>query len=272
MGRNNNRVILLICSAAFILILLSTGQYGATSQGVGYVREGYYAFDKVITAPFKFVADVWNSYIGLVNTSRENKELRQKNDRLKVRSMIMDEIKSENRRLRVMLDFKEAHRELSLIPADLLSQDITLIFKTAIIDKGTSSGFHADMAILSPNGVVGKVVAVSPHTSQILLITDPNSAIPAVIESTRVKGIIKGRGGNLLTLEYVRRAEDVKKGDSIVTSGLLGIFPPGLKIGSVVEVRRDVNRMFADIIVKPYVEMDKIEGIFGIAQDMEASD
>ncbi|HNY65667.1 MAG TPA: rod shape-determining protein MreC [Deltaproteobacteria bacterium] len=272
MGRHNNRVILLTCSAALILILLSTGQYGATSQGVGYIREGYHVFDKIISAPFVFVADIWSTYIGLVNTSRENRELRLRNDRLKVRSMILDELKSENRRLRAMLDFKEAHRELSLIPANLLSQDITLIFKTAIIDRGSKSGFHVDMPILSPDGVVGKVIAVSPHTSQILLITDPNSAIPAHIESTRVKGIIKGRGGNLLTLEYVRKAEDVKIGDSIVTSGLLNVFPSGLKIGTVVEVRRDVNQMFADIIVKPYVEMDKIEGIFGIAQDMEASD
>jgi rod shape-determining protein MreC len=171
-----------------------------------------------------------------------------------------------------MLAFKAAHQELVLLPANFLSQDITLIFKTAIIDKGTGSGFQVEMPIISPGGVVGKVVSTSPHTSQILLITDPNSAIPAVIESTRVKGIIKGRGGNLLSLDYVRRAENVKAGDSIVTSGLLGVFPVGLKVGTVVEVRRDVNRIFADIIVKPCVEMDKIEGVFGIAQNMEAAD
>jgi rod shape-determining protein MreC len=272
MGRNNNRIVLLIFSAAIILILLSTGQYGVSSQGVGFVREGYCAFDKIMSAPFNFVADVWNTYVGLVNTSRENKELRKQNDRLTVKSMITDELKSENRRLRGMLDFKAAHQELSLIPANLLSQDITLIFKTAIIDKGSTSGFHADMPVISTTGVVGKVVSASPHTSQVLLITDPNSAIPAVVESSRVKGIIKGRGGNLLSLDYVRRTESIKVGDSIVTSGLLGIYPVGLKIGTVQEVRRDVNKIFADIIVKPCVEMDKIEGIFGIAQNMEASD
>jgi rod shape-determining protein MreC len=186
--------------------------------------------------------------------------------------MIADELKSENRRLRTMLDFKAAHQELSLVPATLLSQDITLAFKTAIIDKGASSGFHPEMPVISPGGVVGKVISTSTNTAQILLITDPNSAIPAVVESTRVKGIVKGRGGNLLNLEYVRRTEGVKPGDSVVTSGLLGAFPVGLKIGTVVEVRRDVNRIFADIIVKPSVEMDKIEGIFGVAQYMETSD
>ena len=272
MGRNNNRIILLICTAALLLVLFSTGQYGATSRGVGLVREGYRVFDKLMSAPFAFVADVWNTYIGLVNTSWENRELRRQNDRLKVRCMALEEVKSENRRLRGMLQFKEAHPELSLIPAALLSQDITLIFKTAIIDKGSTGGFHVEMPVISPDGVVGKVVSVSPRTSQVLLITDPNSAIPAVVASTRVKGIVKGRGGNLLSLEYVRRTENIKAGDSVVTSGLLGAFPEGLTIGSVQEVRRDVNRIFADIVVKPCVEMDKLEGVFGVAHRVEASD
>src|SRR5690606_2807492 len=157
-------------------------------------------------------------YIGLVNTSRENKELRNQIDRLKVQNMRMEEMKSENRLLRGMLQFSNANRDLKLIPARVLSQDISLIYKTAIIDKGGKSGFRMDMPVLTPDGIVGKVVAVSPHTAQILLITDPNSAIPSAIGSTRVKGILKGRGGNLLILDYVRRDEEVKKGDSIVTS------------------------------------------------------
>lgn len=271
MGRSSTRVILVVCAAALILVLLSAGQYSSSSLAISYVREGYYGFDKVVSTPFSFIADLWDTYIGLVNTSRENEELTKQIDKLRVQCMSMNDLRTENKRFRAMLDFKEAHQEFSLIPASLLSQDITIIFKTAIIDKGTISGFHTDMPILSPEGIVGKVVAVSPHTSQILLITDPNSAIPAIIESTRVKGIIKGRGGNLLSLEYVRRTENVKIGDCVVTSGLLGMFPKGLKIGHVQEVKRDVNKIFSDIVVKPCVEMDKIEGIFGIDQNMEVS-
>lgn len=272
MVRSNTRIFLLTCAAALILVLLSTGQYSPSALGINYVREGYYIFDKVITSPFSFVTDIWDSYIGLVNTSRENKELKKQVDVLRVQCMTMEELKSENRRYKAMLEFKNERQDLSLIPASLLSHDITLIFKTAVIDKGLNNGFRLDMAVLSPEGVVGKVVAVAPHTAQILLITDPNSAIPSVIESSRVKGIIKGRGGNLLSLEYVRRTEDVKVGECVVTSGLLGTFPKGLKIGYVQEVKRDVNKIFADIVVRPCVEMNKIEGIFGIAQNMEVSD
>ncbi len=272
MVRSNTRIFLLTCAAALILVLLSTGRHYPSTLGISYIREGYYIFDKVITSPFSFVAEIWDTYIGLVNTSRENKELKKQVETLRVRSMTLEELKSENRRYRAMLEFKNQRQDLSLIPANLLSHDITLIFKTAVIDKGFNSGFRMDMAILSPDGVVGKVVSVSPRTAQILLITDPNSAIPSVIESSRVKGVIKGRGGNLLSLEYVRSTEDVKVGDCVVTSGLLGFFPSGLKIGYVQEVKKDANKIFADIVVKPYVEMDKIEGIFGIAQNMEVSD
>lgn len=272
MVRSNTRIFLLTCAAALILVLLSAGQYSPSAPGLNYIREGYYIFDKVITSPFSFVADIWNSYIGLVNTNRENKDLKNRVDTLRVQCMALEELKTENRRYKAMLEFKNERRDLYLIPASLLSHDITLVFKTATIDKGLNRGFRMDMPVLSPEGVVGKVIAVAPHTSQILLITDPNSAIPAVIESSRVRGIIKGRGGNLLSLEYVRRTEDIKVGESVVTSGLLGTFPQGLKIGYVHEVKRDVNKIFADIVVKPYVEMNKIEGLFGIAQNMEVSD
>jgi rod shape-determining protein MreC len=108
------------------------------------------------------------------------------------------------------------------------------------------------------------VITISPHTSQVLLITDPNSAIPAVIEDTRVKGIVKGTGTNLLNLEYVRSTEFVQVGSMVVTSGLEGIFPRGLKVGRVQQVKMDQHKIFTKILVSPSVEMSKIEGVFGV--------
>ncbi|MRR14231.1 hypothetical protein EG833_02130, partial [archaeon] len=102
MGRSNTRIIILIGSAIFILVLLSTRQYSSSSFGIRYIREGYYVFEKVVRTPFSFVGDIWDTYIGLVNTSRENKDLRKQIDQLKVRNMQMEELKSENRLLRGM--------------------------------------------------------------------------------------------------------------------------------------------------------------------------
>ncbi|HPV28089.1 MAG: rod shape-determining protein MreC [Bacteriovoracaceae bacterium] len=272
MGRSGSRVILLIGAAALILVLLSTGQYSSSSLGISCVREGYGIFEKVIRSPFSFIAGIWNHYIFLVNTSHENEVLRKEIDELRVRSMNLEDIKNENQRLRAMLEFKEAFQDFSLIPASVLSQDITHVFKTVLIDKGSRSGFGINTPILNPSGVVGRVIAVSPHTAQVLLITDPNSSIPALIESSRVKGIVKGREESLLSLEYVRSTEEVNVGDCVVTSGLLGMFPKGLKIGYVREVKKDDRQIFAKIILEPCVKMEKIEEIFGIAQTVEVSD
>ena len=272
MARSSTRVVLLIGAAVLILVLLSTGQYSSSSLGISSVREGYGTFERVVRAPFSFIAGIWNHYVFLVNTSYENETLQKGLDELRVRTMRLQELENENERLRAMLDFKGKFHDFSLIPASVLSQDITHVFKTMIIDKGSRSGFGINMPILNPSGVIGKVIAVSPHTAQVLLVTDPNSSIPALIESSRVKGIVKGRGESLLSLEYVRSVEEVKEGDSVVTSGLLGMFPKGLKLGYVREVRKDDRQIFADIIVEPCVKMEKIEEVFGIAQGVEVSD
>lgn len=263
MKRSGANITSLVVAAIFILVLISLGQYGS-SGGLGWVREGYSGVARVVKVPFTFVSDVWTNYIYLVSTRQENELLKQRNDELAVRSMRLDELQIENRRLRGMLNFKKKALDFSLHPASLLTQDITLVFKTATLDRGTRDGFALNTPVVTPAGVIGRTIDVTPRTSQVLLITDANSAIPALLESSRVKGILKGRGERHLTLEYVRRSEDIAVGDTVVTSGLLGIFPKGLPIGQISKIERDEHEIFARILVTPSVEMDKIEEVFGI--------
>lgn len=265
-----HKIILAVLATVVVIVLLSLGQYRSISSGLNPIREAFFVFEKVVTAPFHFAQAVWSDYIFLVNTRAQNKEMIKKLDQAKVQCMVVNELKVENERLRSMLDFKNEHTEYKLFPARLLSQDITIVFKTLVIDRGKSSGFFPDMAIVSPMGLVGRVLAVSPHTSKVLLITDPNSAVPAIIEETRVKGIVKGTGTNVLSLEYVRANELVQVGHMVVTSGMEGIFPKGLRIGRIKEVKRDPNRIFIRISLSPCVEMSKIEGVFGV--DYRAAD
>ncbi|HHO76646.1 MAG TPA: rod shape-determining protein MreC [Deltaproteobacteria bacterium] len=272
MGRSSTRAFLLFIAAAVILVLISLGQYSSSSFGIKFVREGYFVFERIITAPFTLIGHIWRDYVFLVNAREENTDLKKRLDEMRVQGMILEELRSENKRFRTMLDFKETHKEFTLYPASLLTQDITLIYKTAVVDKGSRSRFFIDMPIVNPDGVVGKVVGVSFNTSQILLITDPNSAIPALIESTRIKGIVKGTGGESVSLEYVRSSEDIHIGDKVITSGLLGIFPKGLAIGYVRDIRKDEHKIFADILLTPCVDMQRIEGIFGIGRDVATTD
>ncbi len=269
---NTPKIILIAVALAIVIVLLSLGQYRSLSFGLNPVREGFFIAEKVVTAPFQFAYDLWTDYVALVNTRSENKELKKNLEQARVRCLTMQELKSENERLRAMLDFKGEHTDFKLIPARLLSQDITNVFKTVVIDRGGKSGFFANMAVVSPLGMLGRTLTVSPHTSQVLLITDPNSAVPAIIEETRVKGIVKGTGTNMLSLEYVRTTELVQVGSIVVTSGLEGIFPKGLRIGRIAEIKRDPHKIFIKIMVSPCVEMSKIEGVFGVGSHAADAD
>lgn len=264
------KIVLAAIAAVVVIVLLSLGQYRSISSGLNPMREAFFVFEKVVTAPVHLARSLWSDYIFLVNTRAENKELKKKLDEARVQCMAVQALKMENGRLREMLDFKSEHSGYRLFPATLLSQDITNVFKAVVIDRGKTGGFFVGMPIVSTQGLVGRAIAVSGHTSQVLLITDPNSAVPAIIEESRVKGIVKGMGANVLSLEYVRNTELVQVGSMVVTSGLEGIFPPGLRIGRIVEIRRDPNKIFVRITLSPCVEMSKVEGVFGV--DYHAAD
>lgn len=273
MGKHTGtRNLFLIVAAALILLLLSLGQYSSSSIGLNCIREGFFFFEKIIRSPVAFVYGLWQDYIYLVDVRQENLVLKEEIDEMQVQCMRLQELRQENQQLKEMIDYRAEHSEFVLIPAGLLAHDITLVFKTVIIDRGNRHGFYLDMPIVTPSGVVGRVIAVSPHTAEVLLITDPNSAIPAIIEDSRIKGIVKGMGTSTLHLEYVRRTEDVKIGSPVVTSGLLGMFPKGLIIGHVQEVGKDEGKMFAQILLTPCTEMEKIETVFGIGRDVETAD
>ena len=174
----------MFCSQPTVQFLIS---------GISSIREGYGIFERVVRAPFSFIACIWNHYVFLVNTSYENETLQKELNELRVRTMRLQELENENERLRAMLDFKGKFHDFSLIPASVLSQDITHVFKTVIIDKGSQQSSASTPPILNPSGVIGKVIAVS--------LTRPRScSLPTPIAPFRphrvfpVKGIIKGRG------------------------------------------------------------------------------
>jgi rod shape-determining protein MreC len=259
---------LFVVTTILILVLISFGQQRHPSTALGLIREGYSWMVRLADSPLDFISGIWNNYIYLINARQENAVLRGKISALEVRTMMLRDVRNENTRLRVMLDFKKAYPDLPLLPAEVLGQDISLVFKTLVLDKGLREGFFKDMPVVKPGGIVGRVIAITPHTAQVLLVTDVNSAVPAVIESSRVKGIVKGRGDGNLSLEYVKSDEDVKVGDQVISSGLGGIFPRGVMIGSVRSIKRLPNKMFAEILLTPGVEIGHIEEVFGIGRDV----
>jgi rod shape-determining protein MreC len=268
----SSRIVLLAIAAAIVIVLLSIGQYRSLTSGLNPVREGFYLAERIVTGPFRFAASVWTDYVALVNTRRENKELRRQMDVLRFRCQAMRGLERENEKLRAMLDFRASHPQYRLEPARVVAQDITAVFRTMIIDRGRLHGVSPDTAVVAPEGLVGRVTALTPHTSQVLLVTDPTSSVPAVIEQSGVKGIVKGTGNGLLNMEYVRNTELVGVGEVVMTSGLGGRFPVGIRIGQVVDVKRDPKKIFLRISVRPSVEMSKIDSVFGVCTGAQAAD
>ncbi len=267
MGSNrSDKIFFIIISVLVVIFLISIGPNRVFNGTLSTTREVYYWMERVASSPLNLTRKIWNNYIYLVDTRQENENLKQELAELRIQCRHVKEIEEENKRLRSMLGFKKASYTFKLYPASVLGQDISMIFKTLVLNRGTSDGFFKDMPIVNMNGVVGRLISVSPHTSEVLLITDPNSAIPALIKTIKTKGIVRGRGDGLLNLEYIRSSEKVNAGDEVVTSGLLDIFPRGLRLGYVLTVKKDRREMFAKIILKPAVSMQRIEDVFGIGK------
>ncbi len=130
-----------------------------------------------------------------------------------------------------------------------------------MIDKGEKHGLKKNAPIVIPEGIVGQITKVSPNFSRVLLITDRNSAVDILVQNTRARGVVKGGGDNRCVLVYALRKEEIHAGDVIVSSGLDQVFPKGLKIGTVLDVKKDHSRLFQDIMVQTSVDFDKLEEV-----------
>lgn len=170
--------------------------------------------------------------------------------------------RDENERLRGLLDFK-GDVNYEIVPARVVARDPSVWFNSVILNRGSSSGVDVNMPVATPEGIVGRVVAVSPVTSQVMLITDERSAAGAVVGqlgASNALGTVRGAGqGGLLEMRYVSGLETVNQGDYVVTTGQDGIYPPGLNVGTVVEVTPGSATTPHVIRVKPGARLNALQ-------------
>ncbi|MFV0437217.1 MAG: rod shape-determining protein MreC [Desulfopila sp.] len=160
-----------------------------------------------------------------------------------------------------LLEFKK-QEGFGLLTARVVGKDPALWFQTIIIDRGTEDDVLEGMVVLSPNGVVGQVIHTADKYSKVLLANAPSSAIDAMVQKNRVRGILKGADARGYVLEYVLKNADVAEGDYIVTAGIGGIFNAGIPLGQVSAVRSLERGMFLEIEVRPSVDFQKLEVVF----------
>jgi len=218
-----------------------------------------------------FAEDLVNEYVFLRQLRAENESLREQLASSEQKLIDYQEAYLENQRLRRMLDFKSTI-QAETIPAQVVLHDLTGWFQTLMVDKGFRDQIAPDMAVVNDEGVVGRVLDVSDRYARILLLTDPGSSIDAIIQRNRVRGIVTGKDANACFLKYVRANLDVQVGDLITTSGKDGVFPKGLRLGTVTAVYKDPLDLFQRIEVKPLVRLSALEELLIIRQDGKPSE
>ena len=211
---------------------------------------------------------VWDSYINLINVADENVALKERLREVDAERTRLLETKAQNERLKSLLNAKE-QENLSGIAAEVIGYDPSSWVKGVLINRGRADGVERGMAVVDGAGVVGQIVAAGLHTAHVLLITDHSSGVDALVQSSRVRGVVEGSGGSICELRYVSRDDQVKEQEQVVTSGMDGIFPKGLIIGTVERVEKPTGGLFQMIELNPAVDFSKLEDVLVLAKANE---
>ncbi|MEE4240428.1 MAG: rod shape-determining protein MreC [Desulfopila sp.] len=251
-------VLLLVLVCCLVLFAASFGgRFGLFHQ---LTFESLGPAQKFFTSISSGVENIWDDYVALWNIRDENQRLHGIVDQLNGKLNEYTEAYSIYLGLIEKLKFKEKESFPS-ITAQVVGRDPSYWFQTIIIDRGVNDGIVKGMVARNENGVVGQVIQVSSNYAKILLANAPSSAIDAMVQKNRVRGILKGNGQHYV-LYYVLKNADVAVGDRIVTAGIGGIFPSGVPLGYVSAVRKKQRGMFQEIEVSPSVDFQRIETVF----------
>ena len=204
---------------------------------------------------------LWNNYVALRHLREEDDQLRTEVAALRMRNAQLESRAAEADRLAGLLGFRDMHAEVQMLAARVIGATPDPSSHMVLIDRGSRDGLRRDMGVITPEGVVGKVFAVYPDTSQVLLLTDKESGVGALLGDSRAQGPVRGTGEPLLGLEYISNEIKVEPGEKILTSGQDRIFPKDLPVGTVEQVQPDRHTPFQKISVKPAARLDGLEEV-----------
>jgi len=215
---------------------------------------------RAVTFLFTGVKHFWNDYVFLRHVRGENQQLRTSLDLLTEQNVQRQELLLENDRLRKLLLLKE-RSSAKLISAEVIGRDAIGWLKTILINKGENDNVYKDQAVVTHQGIVGRCIEVADTTSRVLLLTDINSSVDALVQRTRSRGIVEGTGSGMCELKYISGTDDLVEGDLVVTAGLCGIFPKGLSIGTVRTITKKPNELFQSVELEPSSNLNKLEEV-----------
>lgn len=208
--------------------------------------------------------EIQQGYITLRRLASENERLKGRTLELEAERNRLLEAEATNRRLRELLEFRSQLPPGSLTAA-VIANSASTWFHSFILNKGSADGVLQGMAVVSPVGVIGQVIAVTSNSSKVLLITDPHSGVDVFDQRSRARGIVSGSLESGPMMKYSKRSEDIQEGDRLITSGLDGIFPKGLLVGTVVKVRKKSFGLFQYVEVALAVDPSRLEEVLVVS-------
>ncbi len=226
-------------------------------------------FERLATWSLAKIGGVWSGYIALHGAHAENARLRSELGQLELRNRELESQALEAQRLSALLDFRETHSGAAMLAAQVIGASADAASHTLVLNRGERDHVRRNMGVITPDGIVGKIVEVFPSTSQVLLMNDKDSGVGALLADTRTHGVVKGSGDPDPRMEYVVNDEKVHPGEMIFTSGEDRIFPKGLLIGSVASTR-DGNP-FQNIRVEPAARLDRLEDVLILLTQQDLS-
>lgn len=237
----------------------------------GRLRDVFAPVQNVCIELGRWGKELLTSPFSLFEVAERNRELTQKVEQLQGQLRKAEEYRLENERLKKLLDFRttvvsDAYGRV--ISAAVISRDPGNWFGTITLGEGSRQGIKVNMAVIVPAGLVGRIIRVSENTAQVLLITDPRSAVSALVQETRSPGLMEGLGGSIAGLRMIHIPYDtfVHPGQTVVTAGVGSFFPKGIPVGEIIDTKKDPSGLFYNSTVRPYVDFDRLEEVFVIGE------
>lgn len=229
----------------------------------GYVLDAAVPLQKMVTLPFDGVRDAWGRYLALVGVADQNQALRSQLAALREDNLQLREALVASGRLERIAEMREDF-EVPMRPAEIVGVDVSPWFRSVLLDRGQNDGVLSGMPVISEDGLVGLVTATSGGAAKTMTVLDRQSAVDATIQRSRSRGIVRGRGSEGLVFEFVARGGDVLVGDLVITSGLGGVYPKGLRVGRVAEVSDPGAKLVQTATLEPAVDFGRLEQVFVI--------
>lgn len=249
--------------AAPLLLFLANSKQPAERNAVDrmvvYVSAPVQA---VVIAALDGLASVWNGYVALVDAEANNRDLRAENERLRQDLFATREHALENQRLQLLLEMRGRAPELTPILARVIAVSPSPLFRSVRLNVGLGAGVAQGSTVLHAEGLVGRVVAVGQSWCDVMLLADPNLSTEVLVQRTRARARVRGAGRDHvlgIQVEQLARTDDIEPGDVLLTSGVGGVFPKGLQVGTVTAIERGAFGLYQQATVVPSVDFGRLE-------------